>query len=320
MPTPKLNDDALLQSLNWIEEHGSGYLAIKVLGKKATGGLGSRTIDHRAQVARLAGMKPTFRKIEKRVYEKEHLGRMHFVIPDVQTKPGVPQEHLEWIGNFIIAKQPDVIVCIGDFADMPSLCSYDKGKAVFEGRRYVHDVKAAHSGMERLLAPIAEYNRSQRVKYTPRMVLTMGNHENRIVRSVNESPELIGRLTLDDLQYKDYGWEVVPFLKPIEIDGIQYCHYFTSGAMGRPVTSAAALLRNQQQSATMGHVQASDIAMNKKTLQRGLFCGICYLHDEDYLNPQDNVARRQIIVKHEVEDGRYDLMEVSLNFLKKAYA
>jgi hypothetical protein len=35
---------------------------------------------------------------------------------------------------------------------------------------------------------------------------------------------------------------------------------------------------------------------------------------------QGNNQRRQIIMKHEVQDGRYDLMEVSLAFLGKSYS
>ena len=104
------------------------------------------------------------------------------------------------------------------------------------------------------------------------------------------------------------------------MDGVEYSHYFTSGVMGRPVSSAAVLLRERQRSATMGHVQHSDVAMHKKTQQRALFCGTCYLHDEPYLGAQGNGQRRQIVMKHEVEDGRYDLMEVSLRFLEKGYS
>ena len=70
----------------------------------------------------------------------------------------------------------------------------------------------------------------------------------------------------------------------------------------------------------MGHVQNYDVAIHKKTGQRAVFSGTCYLHDEDYLGPQGNSQRRQILVKHEVNEGVYDLMEVSLAFLKKAYS
>ena len=45
----------------------------------------------------------------------------HFILPDCQVKPGVDTNYLEHIGKYLVEKKPDVIVCIGDFADMPSL-------------------------------------------------------------------------------------------------------------------------------------------------------------------------------------------------------
>lgn len=317
MPTPKVPDDLILQALNWVEEYGSGYLAAKA---GVAGDVSGTTINRRAQLGRLRGMRPTFRIDAPRVYTRQRLGRMHLIIPDVQTKPGVPQEHLEWIGNYIVEKKPDVIVCIGDFADMPSLSVYEKGKLPFEGRRYVQDIAAVRRGMERLLKPIDDYNRTAREQYNPRRVLTMGNHEYRVSRIVDEHPEYQGKFELSDLGYEEFGWEVHPFLSIVKIDGIEYSHYFTSGAMGRPASSAAVVLRERQCSAIMGHVQHTDIAVHRKTQQIAMFCGICYLHDEAYLGPQGNATRRQIVVAHEVEDGRYDPMLVSLRFLERAYS
>ena len=50
----------------------------------------------------------------------------HFVIPDSQVTPDSPTRHLKAAGNFIVEHQPDVIVNIGDFWDMKSLCPYDR--------------------------------------------------------------------------------------------------------------------------------------------------------------------------------------------------
>lgn len=319
MPTPKLPDATLIAALDLVEQYGSGHLAVKA---GAAGDVTPTTIDKRAAQARLRGLKPTIRKDAPRIYERKRIGRMHGVIPDVQSKPGAQNDHMTWIGNYFIEKQPDVLVCIGDFWDMPSLSSYDKGKRAFEGRRYVHDVDAGRRAMEKLLKPIEDYNRTRkhRDRYHPEMHFCLGNHEIRIVRTADDNPEFEGKFDIGDLGIADYGWKLHDFLKVIEIDGIEYSHYFTSGSMGRPVSSAAALLRTRQGSATMGHVQHTDIAMHPKTQQRALFCGTCYLHDESYLGAQGNGQRRQIVMKHEVEDGRYDLMEVSLNFLQKAYS
>jgi hypothetical protein len=310
MPTPKLPDSLLIEALNLAEEYGSGYLAILAGATK----LPQTTLNNRIAVARQKGLRPTFKKDAPRIYTRQRLGRTHLVIPDTQVKPGVNTDHLEWIGNFASEKRPDVIVMIGDWWDLPSLSSYDKGKLSFEGRRYVNDIKAGRDAMERLLKPI------QSVKdYSPRMIFTTGNHEHRITRFADTFPEMSGKVDLSDMGIADYGWEVLPFLKPIEVDGVLYAHYFTSGSMGRPVSSAAALLRETQQSATMGHTQFYDVAVHKKTLNRALFSGCCYTHEEDYLTPQGHNHKRHIVMKHEVENGRYDLMEVSIRFLGKSY-
>lgn len=240
--------------------------------------------------------------------------RMHLVIPDCQVHSEVPTEHLTWVGRYIAAKRPDVIVCIGDFADMPSLCSYDKGKKASEGRRYVDDIEAARSAMERLVSEwrdIPDYN--------PRMVLTLGNHEDRITRAIEDYAVMEYAIGLHDLAYESFGWEVHPFLEVVEIDGIEYSHFFTSGSMGRPVTSAAALLRARQKSAIMGHTTHTDVAFHPRTQHIAIFSGTCYLHDEDYLGFQGNVQRRQIIALHEVDNGRFDPLFVSLGYLKRRY-
>lgn len=316
MPTSKTDTSLLLEAINLAEEYGSAHLAVKAGATK----LPATTLGDRINKARIAGIKPTVRKDAPRVYSRKRIGRMHGVIPDVQAKPGVRNDHLEWIGNYFVEKQPDVWVMIGDFWDMESLSIYDKGKLPFEGRRYVNCVKAGQVAMEKLLKPLHDYNRTAKVKYEPRMVFTLGNHEHRIIRLADNNPEYEGKFDITDLGIKDYGWEMHDFLKVVEIDGVEYSHYFTSGVMGRPASSAAAMLRERQRSCTMGHVQHTDIAMHKKTQQIGLFCGICYLHDEHYLGYQGNNQRRQIVVKHEVEQGRYDPMLVSLNFLEKAYS
>jgi hypothetical protein len=310
-----LSDSVLIDALNLVEEYGSAYKAINAGATNVSRG----TLRVRVNNALIKGLKPTFRKNATRIYTKQRLGKMHLIIPDVQTRPGVRLDHLEWIGNFIVDKKPDTIICIGDFWDFSSLSSYDKGKLAFEGRRYVNDIKAGRQGMENLLKPMDDYNRTAKEKYKPEMHFTLGNHEQRVIRLVDENPEFSGKFDYTDMGIIEYGWKMHDFLKVIKIDGVEYSHYFTSGAMGRPVSSAAALLRERQCSAIQGHTQFTDMAVHKKTQNMAIFCGICYLHDEPYLGHQGNTTRRQILVLHEVENGKFDPMFVSLRFLEKAY-
>ncbi len=248
----------------------------------------------------------------------------HAVIPDVQAKPGVCNKHMAHVGEYLAEKQPNVIVVLADFWDMPSLSSYDVGKKSYEGRTYKADIEAGLESMELMLAPIERLNKRRKQRglraYRPRKIFTHGNHEYRIIRAIETDRKLDGTIGLKDLQLKKLGFEEYPYLEVATVDGVEYSHFFTSGVMGRPVSSAAALLRARQCSATMGHVQFTDMAIHPKTQKRTLFAGVCYTHDEEYLGPQGNDCRRQIIMKHEVKDGRYNLMEVSLDYLKKKYA
>ena len=309
---PRVPDVELQEAIDLYELHGSAHNAIKAGASK----LSRNALQTRMHTALIKGFKPTVKKDAPRVFERQRLGKMHMVIPDTQVKPGVAIDHLEWAGNYAAEKRPDVIIHIGDHWDMASLSAYDKGKMSFEGRRYVKDIDAGRDAMERFLAPI------RRVPdYKPRLVFTLGNHEHRIVRYVENNPEFSGKFGFGDLGLREFGWEVIDFLKPILIDGIEYCHYFTSGVMGRPVSSAATLLRERQRSCTQGHVQHTDVAIHKKTQQIALFAGTFYQHDEDYLGYQGNSQRRQIIIKHEVDgEGHYDPMFVSLKFLEKCYS
>ena len=250
----------------------------------------------------------------------------HLVIPDVQQKPGCSTEHLTWAGKYAVDKKPDVIVCIGDFWDFPSLSCYDVGKKSFEGRKYVDDVRAGREAMDAFLLPIKDYNKKMKdqkgKQYKPKMVFTLGNHEQRIERAIESDRKLEGLITYDDLELVKDGWEVIPYLQPVVVDGVCYSHYFTSGIMGRPVTSASALLSKKHMSCVQGHIQDRDIAFHKRADGRkmtGIFCGIFYQHEEAYLTPQTNGSWSGIWMLHGVKDGEFDEMPVSLEYLRKRY-
>lgn len=250
----------------------------------------------------------------------------HLVIPDVQAAPGDDFTYLNKIGTYIVEKQPEVIVCIGDFADMSSLSSWDKGKRSFEGRRYKKDIEASHEAMSALLDPMWNFNhkakKNKEKQYKPRMVLTLGNHCNRIDRAVNDDPKLEGILSVNDLGYEGYGWEVHPFLEVVVIDDVAYSHYFTSGVMGRPVTSAQACLNKKHQSCIQGHQQTLQIATAYKadgSRITAVIAGACYEKQEEYLGPQGNKHWRGFLVLHDVKDGDFDLMTVSLDYINKKY-
>jgi len=218
--------------------------------------------------------------------------RTHLLIPDTQVKPGVPLDHLDWIGRYIVDRQPDVIVHIGDHYDLPSLSSYDRGKRSFEGRRYRKDVEAGHRALERLEAPLDEYNRERRHRhekqYRPEKHYCLGNHEARADRMAEENSELDG--LIGSFEFMDFwdgrGWATHEFLKVIDVDGVWYTHFVANPMTGRPLGGMIETrLKNVGNSFTMGHQQTLQhgIRYVGKRQQHGLVAGACLTPDHKVL-------------------------------------
>jgi len=248
------------------------------------------------------------------------------VIPDCQVKEGVPLQHLEWAGKAICDYMPDVVINIGDFADMPSLSTHDvKGSKYFEGLRYKKDVEVVKEAMKKLLAPLRSLQKAQKASkhkvYKPRLVLTLGNHENRIKRAVNNNPTLEGLISTEDLGYEK-DWEVHEFLHPVFIAGVGFCHYWPVGAMGRPAASPAAIISKLHMSCVAGHQQGKQIAYGKRADGApicSIIAGSYYLHDEDYMDQLSNKHWRGLVMLNEVEDGHFDELMLSIEYLERKY-
>jgi hypothetical protein len=239
--------------------------------------------------------------------------RSHMFIPDCQVRKGVPTKHLEWIGEYIVDRNVDVVIQIGDFADMRSLNPHLTKKEK-EGLRYEDDIESANAALPLLRKPAIK------AKVKTKFVLTRGNHENFIAEAIEEDPKLEGKISLNDLVCD--GWDVHEFLEPVWIDGVCYSHYMYHPMTGRPWTGTIDnRLKQIGHSFSMGHQQTLlyGIRYVAGRSQHGLVAGACYLHDEDYKGPQGNDHWRGVIVKHEVNEGSYDPMFVSLDFLCRKY-
>lgn len=240
------------------------------------------------------------------------------IIADTQAKSEEDLEYLLWIGKYIADKKPDIIVHIGDHFDMPSLSSYDKGTSKIEGKRLYKDIEAGVEGFKLLNLELEKHK-----DYHPRKVFCLGNHEERLDRYVNEHPELQGTLGTDKLPFAKYGWEVHPFLKPVEIEGIFFVHYLANPMSGKPYGgSAMNILKTVGRSFVVGHKQCLDIAI-RPTIdgkqQLGIVNGACYDHFESYKGFTGNNHFRGLTVLHECSDGFAVPMFVSLDYMKEKY-
>lgn len=253
------------------------------------------------------------------------MSKVHLVIPDQHATPEANNERADWIGKLILDLRPDVVVQMGDAADMASLSSYDKGRRVFAGRNYRADIESHLDFQERMWAPIKRAKRK-----LPHKVALIGNHEQRIDRALDLSPELAGTIGYRDLDLERYYNEVVHYDGDtpgvIELDGVSYAHYFITGVKGLAVSGehpAYTMLSKNFQSCTQGHTHIFDYCTRTradgKRIQ-GLVCGVYQDYTNAWAGERGKLWWRGVIIKRAVEDGTYDLEQLSLNELKRIYS
>jgi hypothetical protein len=253
--------------------------------------------------------------------------RRHLVVPDCQVKPGVPTEHLDWAGRAILEYKPDVVVVLGDFWDMHSLSGYDApGSVEMEGARYLDDVRVGNEAFGRLIEPMRS-DRERRIKkhrtrWDIECHFLIGNHEDRITRAIQREPKYIGAMSLEQLQTP--GFRRHGFLEIIELDGIFYSHYFSNSHSGRPIGGSIPNRLNRiGRSFVQGHEQGFSygcVPYPGRLRRHGLVVGSFYQHVETYRGAQAKDEWRGIVVLNEVEEGSYDIMPLSMDYLRKKYA
>lgn len=248
----------------------------------------------------------------------------YLIIPDQHAHPDHSNERADYLAKLIIDLKPDVVVNMGDAADMSSLSSYDKHKRSFHGKSYAKDINAHLEFQERLWEPVRRTK-----KKLPYRVVLEGNHENRIERALDLSPELEGTIGFQDYDFDRYYDTVVRYEGGTpgihSQDGLLFSHFFITGVSGRPIAGerpAHMLLAKVGQSCIQSHIHTFDYATRKTVSGRtlnGLVAG-CY---QDYINDwAGNIGqlwKAGVCVLHNVEDGNYDFQWISLEALKKAY-
>ena len=151
--------------------------------------------------------------------------------------------------------------------------------------------------------------------------MLLGNHCNRIDRAVNNNPTLEGLISTKDLNYEQ-DWEVHQFLHPVFIAGVGFNHYWPVGAMGRPAATPSAIISKLHMSCIAGHQQGKSIAYGKRADGKpitAVIVGSQYLHDESYMDQLSNRHWRGLLVMNEVNDGHFDELMLSIEYLEKRY-
>lgn len=211
------------------------------------------------------------------------------IIPDSHAHPDYDNDRFTWLGRYILDEKPDVILNLGDMADMPSLSSYDKGTKGFEGRRFIKDVSSVVDANQKLWEPLISYNLRQsdnhKQRYKPRTIMLVGNHEDRIDRAVNQQAELEGAVSIQSLDYESFYDEIYGYGEKLDLEGFTCSHFLPSGIMGRPIggeNAAHTLISKMHTGCIVGHSHVLDMAVRtdgRGHKLMGIVAG-CYVHPE----------------------------------------
>lgn len=249
------------------------------------------------------------------------------VLPDQHSHPDFDNSRADLAGRFIKDLKPDVVVNMGDAADMQSLCHYDKGKASFYQQSYQRDIEAHLDFQERLWAPV---KRSK--KKRPYSIVLVGNHEQRVNKVLSYEPHLAGSkygISMRDFDFESYYNEVVPYdgstPGQYDLDGVLFSHYFISGVMGRPIGGehhASSLISKNHCSSVAAHSHTFDFSI-RHTADGNTFMGLVAGVFQDYKTTWAGSAQRfwesGLAVLKDYEQGRWDLNWWSMNRLRKEY-
>lgn len=253
------------------------------------------------------------------------MSKVYLIVPDQHSTPEETNERADYLSNLTIDLRPDVVVNLGDAIDLASLSSYDKGKRSFQGKSYKNDLNSHLDFQERWWEPVRRTK-----KKLPYRVVLEGNHENRIERALDLSPELVGTIGFKDFQFDDYYDEVVRYKGgtpgAIELDGILFAHYFITGISGRPIGGEHSAFNHGikvGQSTVSGHSHLLDYNtrtnISGRTLNN-LVAGNFHARIPDWAGLIGHLWRPGVSVLRNVEDGRFDLQFISLESLKKEYS
>lgn len=251
-------------------------------------------------------------------------GTRVLVIPDSHANPDLDNDRFYRLGKAAQGWGLDGVLSIGDFADMESL---NRHKKVIEkeGARIRRCLDASIDALDRLETGLGPKSKSMFG------AITLGNHEHYIDRYSQEIPEMLGMFSTRDLQFEDYGWDVIPFEETHFIDGVGFCHYFR-GPNGKPVSSgvqtntsvAKKIARMAGHSMVVGHSHTFDetsVCTNMRTGKhsQAMVCG--YFGHPDYPRKKGSWAKGfhqhwvyQVVVL-DIKDGNWKSTQIGLEDL-----
>lgn len=154
----------------------------------------------------------------------------------------------------------------------------------------------------------------------------------RIQKAINLDPRLEGEqfgISLSHLQtdywYDEYHNYVNSAPAIVDIDGVAYSHFIASGAYGNALSGkhhGYSLVERLNCSVTVGHSHEFHYYLkgdSRPTPNIGLVAGCFKGKEEDWAGQSNQKWWKGVIIKRNIENGYYDLEQVSMERLRKEY-
>lgn len=244
------------------------------------------------------------------------------------STPEVDNVRFSYLGELIYDLKPDMVIDLGDAADMKSLNSYDsRNPQQVVTQSYEKDIEVYNDAMERIRWKFRHHKRKQ-----PYWVGFEGNHEHRIKKALSLDPRIegsrygisFGHLQTDQWfnEYHEYE-DSAPSIA--DYDGVSYAHYFSSGNFGTATSGthhAYTLLQNRNHSSTCGHSHKRSLYFKDSAHPKGiigLVAGCFKGANEAWAGQANRDWWSGVVIKRELENGMYEPEFVSLKTLEKTY-
>lgn len=241
------------------------------------------------------------------------------------TDPGTSNERFDWLGSFLYDLKPDVVIDLGDGADMRSLNSYDtRYPQALVTQSYEEDIEVYNDSQDRLRH---KFRHNRRKK--PFWVGFEGNHETRIKTAIKHDPRIEGKthgISFSHLQtdtwFNEYHEYENSAPSIATYGGVDFAHYFSSGNFGSATSGvhhAYSVINNRHRSSVCGHSHKRDVYFKDAPGSLGMVVG-CFKGKEESWAGQANLDWwKGIVVMHDVGEGRFEPQFVSMKMLKEEY-
>ncbi|RKT35276.1 calcineurin-like phosphoesterase family protein [Roseovarius halotolerans] len=250
-------------------------------------------------------------------------GKRILVIPDAHgrsTESFSDLDRFDAAGKLIRDEKPDIVVSLGDLADFDPLSPYKmKAAAAFDGKAVRKEALFRTEILNRIAGPTRHANeRHRRGRHKERIhepvwIDLEGNHEERWRRY--PETDLLGHDFLQ-CESEEAGWIWHPFLKPVDILGVLFSHYFTTGVSRRPA-QVNTILNKTHRSCVFGHTHSFGFDQ-KPVLGGGTISALC----AGSFKPPHRTGEHEwsgLVMLEDVKDGSFCIRQIPYDHVLEKY-